>query len=47
LDRAIALAYVRRGHDATETKLTLGAANSNQEAVVSNLPFVAFVSRGV
>ena len=44
LDRAIALAYLRRGHDALETKLTLGAANSNLGAVVSNLPFLPFVS---
>jgi tRNA-modifying protein YgfZ len=44
LDRTLALAYVRRGHDALETKLTLGAANSNAAAVVTNLPFLPFVS---
>jgi folate-binding protein YgfZ len=44
LNRAIALAYLRRGHDAPETNLTLGQANSNEMAVVGNLPFVPFVA---
>ena len=43
LDRAVALAYVRRGHEALETKLTIGAANSNEGAVVCKLPFLPFV----
>ncbi|HEV8061031.1 MAG TPA: glycine cleavage T C-terminal barrel domain-containing protein [Gemmataceae bacterium] len=43
LNRTIALAYVRRGHDAVDTMLTLGAAKSSQGAVVSNLPFLAFI----
>lgn len=42
LDRAIALAYLRRGHDEPGTSLTLHAASSGPGAVTTNLPFVPF-----
>ncbi len=43
LDRAIALAYIRRGHEAVETNLAMGAAHASQSAKVTNLPFLQFV----
>jgi folate-binding protein YgfZ len=43
LDRAIALAYVRRGHNAVDTHLTVGAAGSGRGAIVTHLPFLPFV----
>lgn len=44
LDRAIALAYLRRGHDEPGTNLGLRADDPGVGAIVGNLPFVPLVT---